>query len=451
MNDVTLKEKTHLSEDERRIAESDLVYTDSMNIVSNVNLAGKSIVSPYRMDAIQMFVYDFTKTYLYGLYTGELKSDLLKINSFFGLASSANPTAVAPQITGFSNEGLAIIDNHNIIADVTYKNSRYHVSLFIVASGNGPFVSLKYFVSTLGIENSSVKTLELVGYLEAEAIRNSVYKNKSLNLVFEGEGKLDLKLVDNKNFENETFDNIFIPNPVKAELIKFHNCVDKFDTLNFGLRYMLCGEPGTGKTKSVRTLMNMCQGKATIIMAEGEIKFKAVFEFAKMLAPAIICFDDLDLLIGSRERHFDRQSLGEFLQELDGFEKNNIFLLCTTNDKELIDKAASRPGRFDLVLDYGKINKSNYMDIINANCKNESIINLFDKSLLDVLKKKKVTGAFIVNLLKQLEIKSALEPDSDMREYIDDLLKISYKGFYEVHKEEEEIFSFGFSNNGHDN
>ena len=71
--------------------------------------------------------------------------------------------------------------------------------------------------------------------------------------------------------------------------------------------------------------------------------------------------------------------------------------------------------------------------------------------MLDVLKKKKVTGAFIVNLLKQLEIKSALEPDSDMREYIDDLLKISYKGFYEVHKEEEEIFSFGFSNNGHDN
>jgi SpoVK/Ycf46/Vps4 family AAA+-type ATPase len=194
----------------------------------------------------------------------------------------------------------------------------------------------------------------------------------------------------------------------------------------------------------------MCYGKATIIMAEGEIDFKMVFEFAKLLSPAVVCFDDLDLLIGTRDKYFDRKSLGQFLQQLDGFEKNNVFLLCTTNDKELIDNAASRPGRFDLVLDFGKISKANYVDIIRTHCSESVIVKLFDNDMLNDLKKKKVTGAFIVNLIKQLEIKYSLEPDADLRKYIDDLMNISYKGFYEKYKEDEMQFEFGFKNNGNE-
>jgi SpoVK/Ycf46/Vps4 family AAA+-type ATPase len=147
---------------------------------------------------------------------------------------------------------------------------------------------------------------------------------------------------------------------------------------------------------------------------------------------------------------FDRESLGDFLQQLDGFDKNNVFLLCTTNDKELIDNAASRPGRFDLVLDFGKINKANYIDIIKTNCKDENIIKLFTDELLDKLKKKKVTGAFIVNLIKQLDIQHKLDPEFDLNEYIKDFMKISYNGFYEKYKEEDSLVEFGFSNNGYD-
>jgi len=295
-----------------------------------------------------------------------------------------------------------------------------------------------------------MKTQEVIDYLADESIKNSIYRNKIINMSFSSDSKLDIKVVDRSKFENEKLEEIFIPKAVKSEIVKFKNCVEKHGTFKIGLRYMLCGEPGTGKTKSVRTLMNLCYGKATIIMAEGDIKFKNVFEFAKLFSPAIICFDDLDLIIGSRDHSFDRESLGEFLQQLDGFQKNDVFLLCTTNDKDLIDKAASRPGRFDLVLDFGKINKSNYVDIIRANCKDENIIALFDESLLDNLRKKKVTGAFIVNLIKQLEIKSTLEPEADLKDYIKDFMKISYKGFYEKYKDEEVLTGFGFSNNGDD-
>jgi ATP-dependent 26S proteasome regulatory subunit len=127
-------------------------------------------------------------------------------------------------------------------------------------------------------------------------------------------------------------------------------------------------------------------------MIDSTTRFRQIFEIARVLSPAIICFDDLDLLVGERERMYDKDTLGDFLQQLDGFKKNNVFLLCTTNDKELIDKAASRPGRFDLVLDFGKINKDNYIEIIKSNCSDEAILNLFDKELLEDLRKKKVTG-----------------------------------------------------------
>jgi AAA+ superfamily predicted ATPase len=451
MDQITLKEQVQKSEDEKRLEQSDFEYMDEMSLLNTVNHGNTSTVYPYRMEYVPMFIYEFLKTYLYGLNTGVLKDERLKINSFMGLSSGTNPIATAPQIAGFNNEGLAIVENRFILVDLYFDGARYQVSVFFIANGgNGPFFTIKHYISALGIDGKAMKTQEVIDYLADESIKNSIYRNKIINMSFSNDSKLDIKVVDRSKFENEKLEEIFIPKAVKSEIVKFKNCVEKHGTFKIGLRYMLCGEPGTGKTKSVRTLMNLCYGKATIIMAEGDIKFKNVFEFAKLFSPAIICFDDLDLIIGSRDHSFDRESLGEFLQQLDGFQKNDVFLLCTTNDKDLIDKAASRPGRFDLVLDFGKINKSNYVDIIRANCKDENIIALFDESLLDNLRKKKVTGAFIVNLIKQLEIKSTLEPEADLKDYIKDFMKISYKGFYEKYKDEEVLTGFGFSNNGNE-
>lgn len=445
MENLTLKEKVQVSGDEELLMKSNFEHLDEMNLMRTINNGNTSSVYPFRLVSISMTVYDFIKTYLYGLNSGVLKNDRLKIISFIGLSSATNPIASAPKVAGFSDEGLAVVENRYIIADLLFDNARYQVTVFFLSStSDGMFMNIKHYISSLGIDNRALKTQELIDYLNEESMKNSIYKNKIINVSFEGDGKFDTKLVNREKFENEKIDEIFIPAILKNELLKFNECVKKFSTFGNSLRYMLCGEPGTGKTKSVRTMINMCYGKATIIMAEGEIRFKLIFEIAKMLSPAIICFDDLDLLVGSREKNFDSEVLGHFLQQLDGFDKNNVFLLCTTNSKELIDSAASRPGRFDLVLDFGKINKANYIDIIKTNCKNNKIIELFDDVLLDLLKKKKVTGAFIVNLIKQLEIKYNLEPKSDLREYIEDFMKISYKGFYEKHKDEE-LVEFGFS------
>jgi len=119
-----------------------------------------------------------------------------------------------------------------------------------------------------------------------------------------------------------------------------------------------------------------------------------------------------------------------------------VFLLVTTNDKELIDKAASRPGRFDLVIDFSKLNIENYLGLIKSNCSNKTVLGLFDKATLQKLKSKKVTGAFIVNLIKQLEIKHKLDPDCDLKSYLNDFIELSYRGFYKKHEEDQSKFGF---------
>jgi ATP-dependent 26S proteasome regulatory subunit len=216
--------------------------------------------------------------------------------------------------------------------------------------------------------------------------------------------------------------------------------VERFDEKGYGLRYLLCGEPGTCKTKSVRTLIKNCYNKATIIICEGNAAFKTTFSFAQLFSLVIICIDDLDLYIGTRERNIMQNSLGSLLQELDGFRKNDMFLLATANDKDLIDKAASRPGRFDLVMDFNKINKENYMNLIRTSCTSEAVLKVLDDKLLKKLEDHHVTGAYIVNLIKQLEIKYMIDPDCDLKNYIGELIKLSYRGFYKKGERNE----FGF-------
>lgn len=97
-----------------------------------------------------------------------------------------------------------------------------------------------------------------------------------------------------------------------------------------------------------------------------------------------------------------------------------------------------------MILDFGKIHTSDYIKLIHSATNNEQIIKLFDAELLVKLTKKNVTGAFIVNLIKQLEIKYKLQSKSDLKKYLYNLIDLSHKGFYKKSEENE----FGFKMNG---
>lgn len=423
---------------------NDLIENEEVKIVQNTKGNNHNFLYPLYQRKVSLFEYEFMKTYLYALYNGTLKDIKVSISEFAALASSANPVIIAPAIVSTNELGLSLIGNDVIYVHLEYEGSKYQVTVFLQLFHRSGTSIVRNYISVLGIGPESTKTNLLSDYLINQSIKNSYYKKNLLAIKLDEDNNMEISELRIDEFKNESLDKIYVPEQIKSELERFKECADNYSEIGYSLRYLLCGAPGTGKTKSVRTLINLLYGKVTVIIAGGETDFKSLFDFARLLSPSVICIDDIDLITGNRDLGYSNSSLGSFLQELDGFEKNNVFLLATTNDKCLIDKAASRPGRFDMILDFGKIHIADYIKLINSVTKNEFVINLFDDELLGNLKRKNVTGAFIVNLIKQLEIKFKLETESDLKIYLNNLIELSYRGFYKRTEEKE----FGFKLNG---
>ena len=75
------------------------------------------------------------------------------------------------------------------------------------------------------------------------------------------------------------------------------------------------------------------------------------FQLARRLAPALLFFEDIDLVGGDRESNPRSGILGTLLNELDGVQRGEeILCVFTTNHLDGLEPAlAQRPGRVDLV------------------------------------------------------------------------------------------------------
>jgi len=146
------------------------------------------------------------------------------------------------------------------------------------------------------------------------------------------------------------------------ELVDFLKNPDKFSTLGGKLPkgVLLVGPPGTGKTLLARAVAGeagvpffFMSGSEfdEIYVGVGAKRVRELFSAAKSKAPSIIFIDELDAIGGkrsARDATYVKQTLNQLLTELDGFEQNNgVIILAATNFPELLDKALTRPGRFD--------------------------------------------------------------------------------------------------------
>jgi hypothetical protein len=121
---------------------------------------------------------------------------------------------------------------------------------------------------------------------------------------------------------------------------------------------LLHGKPGTGKTHTARWLAGTMEGVTTILMAGEQLYLiKQCCQLARMLQPALVIMEDVDLVASQRDerRHPASQvTLHQLLNEMDGLtsEAEVIFIL-TTNRPDAIEPAlAARPGRIDQAIEY---------------------------------------------------------------------------------------------------
>lgn len=409
------------------------------------NIAAESSkLTPMLQKKIPSFEHFSIKNYFLALYQSVIQDENIRVIDFNVLESHTTPYIAKPSISRYDENGRAILNNDFIYVKAYYKGAVYQMTLYITGEQGGGIVPIhNHLISILSDDYKASKNDELLNYITRKAIENSVYKNKIIKLSFDFDQNYTVNEIPPSEFTNSTFDRVFVPQQIQEELSRFYQCIKRFGEINRGLRFLFVGEPGTGKTLSTRAIINETKHQVTTILAEGQVNFSSLFTFASYFSPALICLDDLDLIFGTRSGNYNPWALGDFLSSMDGFVKNDVFLLASTNDQEFLDQAASRPGRFDAVLHYGNLNRKNYKDIIESNCKIPEIAELFSEDLLDSFKNKSITPAFLASLVKQLEIKKILNPSEDMSTYINEYIKQNFKGFYKP--EIKDTVGFGFS------
>ncbi|KAG0653034.1 Tat-binding [Hyphodiscus hymeniophilus] len=152
------------------------------------------------------------------------------------------------------------------------------------------------------------------------------------------------------------------------ELVDFLKNPEKFSTLGGKLPkgVLLVGPPGTGKTLIARAVAGEA-GVPFFFMSGSEFdevyvgvgakRVRDLFTAAKAKSPSIVFIDELDAIGGkrnTRDASYVRQTLNQLLTELDGFEQNSgVIIIAATNFPELLDKALTRPGRFDRNVNVG--------------------------------------------------------------------------------------------------
>jgi cell division protease FtsH len=380
-------------------------------------------------------VFQTVKSYLLKLYLGDEVTPPPEELPFKVVeAFSYVPPGILtlPMIIGFDPLDNYTSSEQSFLAVVKYNNNRYYISLSIVKD-----YSDQYIMFVVGENPEELYTIELTNLLIKLAIRNSGYYGKFLKFSQPGETveKVKFKILPPPNI---SLSDIYLKD--KSDLEDFVEAVKR---KNQGLRYLFVGEPGTGKTDTVRAIIAECLKADGITVIEVDagsgISLNVVFEYAEIFSPVLLCIDDIDILVGSRENYFRAKELSSALQALDGFvEKDDHYLIATTNDRKLVDFALRRPGRFDLIIEFKELDPEFYPDLVLRESKDENLAEVFkDERIKRKLYNLKVTGAFIVTLVKHL-----LKPRYDETRYnpetviaLIDKLHTAFK--QEVKKEEK--------------
>ncbi|OGF54347.1 MAG: hypothetical protein A2452_10585 [Candidatus Firestonebacteria bacterium RIFOXYC2_FULL_39_67] len=150
------------------------------------------------------------------------------------------------------------------------------------------------------------------------------------------------------------------------------NELNEFNVIKRGV--LLFGDPGTGKSLTIRWLMSTIKCCNFIVATGKHLKrsddVAEVFSLARSIRPCIVVLEDIDLYGLSRDGgYFNGGILNEFLNQLDGASNlNGVVTIATANKLEVLDKALTkRPGRFDVIIHYENPSVPERINLLNLN------------------------------------------------------------------------------------
>lgn len=172
-----------------------------------------------------------------------------------------------------------------------------------------------------------------------------------------------------------------LPSLIKNDIVGIINSIGHKAGVN---KFLFEGEPGTGKTETVKQIARILERELYIIDFDAVIDSKlgqtsknlsAVFnELYNLPQPEkiIVLFDEIDAIALDRVNSNDLREMGRvtstMLKGLDGL-SDNVILIATTNLYGQFDKALLR--RFDSVVNFNRYSKDELIEVA------ESILNHF--------------------------------------------------------------------------
>ena len=192
---------------------------------------------------------------------------------------------------------------------------------------------------------------------------------------------------------------------------------------------LIYGPPGCGKTLLARAVATESEANFITIkgpevfskwVGESEKAIREVFRKARMAAPAVIFFDEIDSLVPRRGAGFSDSGVSErvisqLLTEMDGIVTlEDIVIIAATNRPDIVDPAVLRPGRFDRLIYVPEPDEQSRLQIFKIYTKDMPLAKDVDVTSLVALSKG-YSGADIEALCREAAM-IALRRDVNSKE-----------------------------------
>ncbi|MEN1678008.1 MAG: AAA family ATPase [Planctomycetota bacterium] len=194
------------------------------------------------------------------------------------------------------------------------------------------------------------------------------------------------------------------------------------------------GPPGTGKTHTIHYLVGALPHHTTLLITAEQVGLLTEYlQMARLLQPAIVVMEDVDLVARDRGSSSvcEQSVLNRLLNEMDGLREDAdvLFFLTTNRAEALEDALASRPGRIDQAIEFPLPHDEGRRKLLGLYSQSTEVSDEVLDNL--VARTEGVTASFIKELMRRaiqfhLECRRGDEPVSlsqnDVDQALDEML-----------------------------